>query len=304
MKPTKLFFATFILLSTITNKSIAQEVDLFKESATDKQEKEEVTATFKGTRLVHGHSVEVQAPGILDFRVHHRFGIISNGIHDFFGLDQATTLIGFDYGLAKNLNIGISRSTFLKQMEGFIKWKAINQTKGKGSFPFTVTLVANAINRTDDIAAANGTKLSSNDKTQYSMQALIAHKFSENFSLQLMPTYVHYNLVPNLTDPNNLMSIGFGGRQKISKRVSINAEYYLRIDKLAAPTGQQYYNSLVLGVDIETGGHVFQMHLTNSRGMTAPTFINETTYNWGNGDIHFGFNISRVFVVKKPKEFK
>lgn len=290
--------ACFLLL-----KTQAQEINLFAEKDSLAPTKDYVQATFKSTRLVHGHSVEVQKKGVLDFRVHHRFGVVSNGVYDFFGLDNATTLIGLDYGLSNNINIGASRSTNLKQMEVFAKFKLLSQTSLKGN-PITATLFVNAINRMADITASNGAKLSFSDKTQYTVQFLLARKFSENLSLQLMPTMVHYNLVTQKTDPNQTFALGFGGRQKISKRVSINTEYYLRLNKLAAPAGQTYFNSLVLGVDIETGGHVFQLHFTNSRGMTAPTFINETTYNWGKGEFHFGFNISRVFVVKKPKEFR
>lgn len=297
----KIFSSLFLLVALI--KTNAQEVNLFEEKDSLQTTKDYMQATFKSTRLVHGHSVELQKKGVLDFRVHHRFGVVSNGVYDFFGLDNASTLIGFDYGLTNNFNIGVSRSTNLKQMEVFAKLRLLSQTQGKGN-AFTATLFANAINRTADIAAANGTKLSFSDKTQYTLQLLLARKFSDNFSLQLMPTMVHYNLVTLTTDPNQTFALGFGGRQKISKRVSINTEYYVRLNKLAAPTGQNYYNSLVLGVDIETGGHVFQLHFTNSRGMTAPTFINETNYSWGKGEFHFGFNISRVFVVKKPKEFK
>lgn len=293
-----LLLGSFCLL-----KTQAQEINLFAEKDSLLPTKDYVQATFKSTRLVHGHSVEVQKPGVLDFRVHHRFGVVSNGIYDFFGLDNASTLIGLDYGLCKNINIGASRSTNLKQMEVFAKYKFLSQTTQKGS-PITATLFANAINRTADISAANGTKLSFSDKTQYTILLLLARKFNENFSLQLMPTMVHYNIVTQTTDPNQTFALGIGGRQKISKRISINTEYYLRLNKLAAPTGQSYFNSLVLGVDIETGGHVFQLHFTNSRGMTAPTFINETIYDWGKGEFHFGFNISRVFVVKKPKEFR
>jgi len=115
-----------------------------------------------------------------------------------------------------------------------------------------------------------------------------------------MPTMVHYNLAPNTTSSNDYFSLGFGGRQKISKRISINAEYYYQFSKIS----NTYFNSLAVGVDIETGGHVFQLHLTNSTGMTEPTFIHETTGDWGKGDIHFGFNVSRVFVIKKPKAFR
>lgn len=301
MNKKKFFSLAFMGLCVI--KLNAQDVNLFEEKDSLKATKDFVQATFKSTRLVHGHSIEMQKKGVLDFRVHHRFGEVSNGLYDFFGLDNATTLIGLDYGLSNNLNIGASRSTNLKQMEIFAKYRLLSQTTGKGN-PITATLFANAINRTADLVAANGTKLSFSDKTQYTLQLLLARKFSNNFSLQLMPTMVHYNLVTLTTDPNQAFALGFGGRQKISKRVSINSEYYLRLNKLTPTAGHTYYNSWALGVDIETGGHVFQLHFTNSRGLTAPTFINETNYSWGKGEFHFGFNISRVFVVRKPKEFR
>jgi Membrane bound beta barrel domain (DUF5777) len=297
-----LLLASILLAATIT----AQPVDLFKDAKEDsaKEAKSNIDytiATFKSTRLVHGQSVETLGKGILDFRVHHRFGVMSNGVYDFFGLDNATTFIGLDYGISDRFMIGISRSTYLKQMGGFVKYKMLRQSNGKINMPVTVTLQASAFNRTADLNAADGSKLTSSDKTSYVFQALIARKLNENTSVQIMPTLVHYNLVPLAADVNDLFSVGLGFRQKISKRVSINAEYYYRVNKLI---NTNYTNSFVVGVDIETGGHVFQMHFTNSTGMTESTFINETNYDWAKGQIHFGFNISRVFVIKKPKEFK
>jgi hypothetical protein len=125
---------------------------------------------------------------------------------------------------------------------------------------------------------------------------LIARKFSSATSLQIMPTVVHYNLVPTANDPSDLFSIGIGGRQRITKRVSLNAEYYYQLPDSRFPNTR---NSLSLGLDIETGGHVFQLHVTNSRGMTERSFINETVGSWDKGDLLFGFNISRVFSLKK-----
>lgn len=301
MKKTFLYLCTFIFVTV----GISQEIDLFKEdSLSTTNESTPVIATFKTTRIVHGHSIEMQAPGILDFRVHHRFGELSSGLSDFFGLDNATTLIALDYGLSKNLNIGVSRSTFLKQMEAFAKWRVITQTS-TNKVPLTITLLTGVTNRTLDIQAANGTKLSSSDKTQYYTQLLLAKKFNNNFSLQITPTIVHYNLVKNLTDKNTMFSVGLGARQKISKRVSINAEYYLQSSTLSSPlVNNNYINSLAIGLDIETGGHVFQLHFTNAKGMTPPTYIHENNFAWDKGQIHFGFNISRVFTIKKPKEFK
>jgi Membrane bound beta barrel domain (DUF5777) len=132
----------------------------------------------------------------------------------------------------------------------------------------------------------------------YSGQLLVARKFNESLSLQLMPTIVHYNLVEGADDPNDLFSLGIGGRMKLSKRVSINLEYYYQLPDYKFEGTE---NSLSIGFDIETGGHVFQLYCTNSTGMTERTYINETTGNFFEGDIRLGFTISRVFTIKKPK---
>ena len=136
------------------------------------------------------------------------------------------------------------------------------------------------------------------DKLYYAHQLIFARKFSPAFSLQIMPTMVHYNLVPDGSQPNDIYALGVGGRLKLTQRVSINAEYYYQLPDQQLPGT---YNSLSFGFDIETGGHVFQLHFTNSTGMTERTFITETMGSWGKGDIHFGFNISRVFQISKRK---
>ena len=126
-------------------------------------------------------------------------------------------------------------------------------------------------------------------------------QFNNWLSLQLMPTLVHYNLVDSTKYPNNTFAIGVGGRLKLSNRFALTGEYYYMIPGTELPG---HYNSLSLGVDIETGGHVFQLHFTNSTGLTGRSMVGQTTDSWSKGDIHFGFNISRVFTIVRPKEFK
>jgi Membrane bound beta barrel domain (DUF5777) len=133
----------------------------------------------------------------------------------------------------------------------------------------------------------------------YAFQGLVARKFTESFSLQLMPSVVHYNLAPAPNMNNNVYALGVGGRLKLSKRIALNAEYYHQIpDTQYAGTT----NSLAIGFDIETGGHVFQLYFTNSTGMTERTFMAETTGDFFKGDIHFGFHLSRVFTLKDPRK--
>lgn len=263
----------------------------------DENAVEVTTATFKTTRLINGHSIENVAAGVLDFRISHRFGYMSGGAYELWGLDEASIRLGLDYGLTKRWMIGIGRSTYQKQYDGFTKFKVLQQSGGARKVPVTVSAVASIMYKSLHFEnPARENYYTSN--LYYSGQVLIARKFSDGLSLQLMPSVVHYNLVLNANDPNDILALGAGGRLKISKRTSINAEYYYQVPgyKFVKETK----NSLAIGFDIETGGHVFQLYCTNSTGMTERTYIAETTGDFFNGDIRFGFTISRVFTLKKP----
>ncbi len=253
------------------------------------------TAAFKTTRLINGHSSENVSKGVLDVKISHRFGTLNKGGYELFGLDNATMRMGLDYGITNVLMVGIGRSTFQKTYDAFFKIKILRQSTGKVNMPISLSYVPTIALKTlkwDDPSRKNYYS----SRLSYAHQLIIGRKFSESTSLQLMPTLIHHNLVTIAGDPNNILAIGIGGRQKLTKRVSVNAEYYYQLPgyKLTGTT-----NALSLGFDIETGGHVFQLHFTNSTGMTEKSFISETTGKWGKGDILFGFNISRVFTIGK-----
>ncbi len=252
-------------------------------------------ATFKTTRLINGHSVETLGKGVMDVKISHRFGKLNGGPNELFGLDNATMRFGFDFGITNNLMIGVGRSTFEKTYDGFIKIKLLKQSTGKIKMPVTMDYIPTIAVNT--LKSPGYPKLTPGaTRVSYTHQLIIGRKFSENTSFQIMPSYVHQNIVPLAGDPNNIFAVGIGGRQKISKRTSLNAEYYYQLPgaKLAGST-----NSLSVGVDIETGGHVFQLHFTNSQGMAERQFIANTNGRWSKGDIFFGFNIARVFNVGK-----
>jgi len=285
--------AILVLLSA---SAFAQD-DLMKMLEDETQEvrkKDFTTATFKTTRLITGHSVENVAPGVLDFRISHRFGFLSSGAYELFGLDQASMRMGFDYGLTKRWMIGVGRSTYQKQFDGFSKFKFLRQSN---QMPVTLSAVGGIMYKSLKFDNPDQVNFLTS-KLYYSGQILLARKFSESFSLQLMPTMIHYNLVEGVNDPNDVFSVGAGGRMKLSKRVSINAEYYYQLPDYKLPNTT---NSVSIGFDIETGGHVFQLYVTNSSGMTERSFIAETNGNFFKGDIRFGFTISRVFTIVKPK---
>jgi hypothetical protein len=289
-----------LLLLLTTLKTIAQQPDLFKEipDSSKSLQTDIIRSTFKTTRLINGHSIENVGRGILDFRISHRFGAINQGGKNFFGLDNAFTRLDLDYGITNRLMVGISRGTYEKEFTGFVKYKILQQSTGKINMPVSLSYVATGFLRTRDVFDPNASDFV---KQQFfwSQQLIIARKFSDYFSLQLMPTMLHYKYTPTAADHSFMYSMGVGMRQRISKRVNITGEYYYQLTPFDG-----YSNSLAFGFDIETGGHVFQLHLTNSYGTTERTFIHETTGKWGDGDIHFGFNISRVFVIKKPKDFQ
>lgn len=265
------------------------------------EKKRYVSATFKTTRVVTAHSVENTGKGVLDFRVNHRFGAINNGVSTFFGLDDANTRIGFDYGVTDWLMVGFGRNTFQKEYDGFFKAKLIRQAEKDGS-PVTLSyLGAMSIQAMPAPTLPPGQEYLFSNRLYYVNQILVARKFNQWLSLQLTPTHIHYNLVPTVAEPNDLIAVGLGGRIKISNRVTLNGEYYFRVPGTEL---NGYRNVLSVGVDIETGGHVFQLMLSNSRAMTERALIGQTPGNWGNGDIHFGFNISRVFTIVRPKGFE
>jgi len=282
----------FLLLNLATYKCIAQEEDLLallgEEKITDY-----TYATFKANRIINLHSVENTAKGVLDIKISHRFGFLSGGFSELFGLDQATIRIGGDYGITNRLMVGFGRSSFEKTYDGFLKYKILKQSSGAKSMPVTASFMASTAIKTIPFRDPDRENYFSS-RLYYVFQGLIGRKINESLSLQVSPTVVHRNLVRTRTESNDVFSLGLGGRIKLNKRTSLNAEYiYVIPDQLA----QGYRNSFSLGFDIETGGHVFQLHFTNSTSMIEKGFITETTANWFDGDIHFGFNVSRVFTV-------
>ena len=294
-----------MLLSFALPRIYAQD-DLMKmldDDSKKTKKKNYATATFKTSRLINGHSIENVAPGVLDLKISHRFGMLNRGAYELFGLDQASMRIGLDYGISKRLMVGAGRSTYQKQYDAFAKFKILRQAQG-GS-PISVSAVSTVMLKTlkwDNISIKNYYT----SRLSFAHQLIIARKFSDGLSLQLMPSFIHYNIAKNVTEPNDIFALGGGGRIKLNKRLSFNVEYY-HVLPISIVTGENYRlagtkNSLSVGFDIETGGHVFQLHFTNSTGMTEKTFITETTGDFFKGDVHFGFNVSRVFTIKTKKK--
>ncbi|TXG39330.1 DUF5777 family beta-barrel protein [Seonamhaeicola maritimus] len=282
---TYLFSFLIILVPLFT---FSQE-DLLDEIDTDSTGTQYESATFKGLKIVNFESTKLVSDNELTLIVSHRFGSLKNGIDTFFGLDEAVTRINFVYGITDGLNIGISRSSFLKIYESSLKYRLFRQEKN--GFPFTI-VGYNSILVNTALDKVNYPLLEFKHRVGYTSQILIARKVNSNLSFELAPTIFHDNFVVIDEQDNTQYALGLGGRYKLSKRWSLNADYGWHLNRA---DNSPFKNPFSIGVDLETGGHVFQMHFTNAQGMNTNTFLGQTSGDWGDGNIYFGFNLSRRF---------
>jgi len=291
----KFIFSCIVIIflpTILLGQDLLSMLDSLQPEPTKKQY---VLGTFKSVRLINGYTSETSPRNELIFSISHRFGNINEGIYNFYGLDQSTIRFGFEYGLSDRIDLGIGRSNYDKLYDGFIKFKIARQSTGKKSFPLTITLLEGMSVKT---LKWTNTEVDYpfTGRLYYIHELFISRKFGERISLQLSPVIVHRNMVKTPEDQNTVGAIGIGGHYKITKRFAIAGEYYYL---LPGNTADNYNNSLALGVEIEAGGHVFQIHVSNSTGMTEKAFIPENAGSWKHGDINLGFNIIRIFNLNK-----
>ncbi len=291
----KLFYVIlFIYISPLLSQD-----DLLDMLDDDSEKSEFVDSAFKGTRVVNAQSLEIPKPKILQFMIQHRFGSIENGFYDLFGMDYATIRFDFHYGLTDRISFGVGRSSLDKIYDMFLKTKLIRQTSGSKSFPFSVLFYSDiGIDTKRKPEIYPSVKDNFSNRLLYVNQFIIGRKFSRNLSLEILPTLLHRNLVPTNDDDHDQASIGIAGRFKLSNRISINADYFFPI----GDRNDNYKNSLAIGIDYETGGHVFQVMLANSQGPYEYTFIENANGDFSSGILYLGFNISRSFTLKGEDE--
>lgn len=249
---------------------------------------------FHGRRIVNGHSLELQKEGELEMYIGHRFGAVNGGAYEFFGLDQADMRLCFDYGIKDWLAVGIGRSSYRKTFDSFAKVRLLRQSTGAKNMPISMTALSTMTYET--LRPLDNRPVPYYSRMAYTHQLLIGRKFSPDLSVQLMPTFTHINLVETATDPNDIYTLGVAVRYRLALNLAITAEYYYTMP--FSPLGDGKYNSLAIGFDIDTGSHVFQLHITNSSAMFERAFITETTNQWSNAGIHLGFNMNRIFKLK------
>lgn len=277
-----------ILFTFLLPFCIFAQEDLLSEIDTDSTQTE-VSAAFKALKIVNLESTKLASKGDLYFIVAHRFGSIKNGIDTFFGLDDANTQIKFLYGLTDWLTVHASRSGFQKSYEGAVKYRLMPQQVN--GFPVTIVGFNSVVVNTE-LDKVLLPKLEFNNRLNYTTQLLISRKFSEKLSLEVAPTFFHENFVVNDDQDNSQFAIGAGGRYKVSNRVAITMDYAAHLNRASSSLAR---NPLSLGVDIETGGHVFQLHFTNAQAMNETGYLGNAFGDWSEGDIYFGFNLVRVF---------
>ena len=277
------------LLCCIPQLLIAQDDLLDQLEAEVADEPVYATATFKALKIVNFESTKLMGKKQFQLIIAHRFGTIQNGIDDLFGLDQASTRIQFVYGITDGLNVGFSRSKFQKTYDFSLKYRLVRQQEG--GFPFTL-VGYNLLNINTNLDSDLLPRLTFTDRLGYATQVVIARKFNDNFSLALIPSYFHDNFVRIDSQDNAQFALGVGGRMKLTKRFSLNVDYGWHLNRAS---DSPFNNPLSIGVDIETGGHVFQLHFTNAQAAYENGFLGQAGGDWADGDIFFGFNLTRAF---------
>ena len=282
----KKYLTTLFLLFTVL--LFAQD-DLLSEIDTDTETPIYASAVFKGLKVINFESTKLVAKGGFNFIVSHRFGTVKDGFKNLFGLDEAVTHLNFVYGISDYLNISASRSSNQKIYEVGAKFRILRQQAGK--MPFTVagytSILANTALSTDNLP-----QLEFKHRLSYVAQLLISRKINNELSLIVSPTFFHDNYVISSLQHNSQYGLGFGGRYKLGKRWSLNMEYGMHLNRSDA---SRFNNPFSIGVDLETGGHVFQLHFTNSQSMNTNGVFGTSTGDWGDSDVYFGFNLARSF---------
>jgi hypothetical protein len=275
----------FLLFSVM----LFSQEDLLSEIDTDVQAPVYASAVFKGLKVINFESTKLVAKGGFNFIVSHRFGTVKNGFENLFGLDEAVTHLNFVYGVSDHFNVSASRSSNQKIYEVATKFRLARQEEGKT--PFTLvgytSVLANTALDTDNLP-----KLDFKHRLSYVAQLLISRKITNELSLIASPTFFHDNYVIDDTQKNSQYGLGLGGRYKLGSRWSVNMEYGMHLNRSATSL---YNNPFSIGVDLETGGHIFQLHFTNSQSMNTNGVFGTSTGDWGDSDVYFGLNLARSF---------
>jgi hypothetical protein len=284
LKNTNLIFCFFWLSFSFAQDDLLKELD-----STNNSKKEIEIAAFKGLQIGTMQSTKLASKGEWYFLVAHKFGDLTEGFNNFFGFDNANTKIGGLYGVTNWLTLGVSRHTLDKNYELTAKYKLANQEVN--GFPITI-VGYNTMDINSELDEDEFPGLEASDRFAFSTQLLISRKFSNNFSLELNPIYIHKNLYESMYEETANFLLAIGGRYKLSKRISLTMEYAARLN---ATETSFYHNPASIGLDIETGGHIFQLVFSNSQALNDVSYFTKANGITDGKGIYFGFNLYRVF---------
>jgi len=286
----------FIIISFLFQFTL--QISSYGQDSINNKETEYTEHTFFNTRIADIHSIETLERGVLDVRLAHRMGRISSGVSEFFGLNQASSQLGLEYGITNNLMVGVNNNTLNKLYSGFIKYKILKQSTGKIVMPVSISWLSNTEVQTGKLNYPNDQYYFSS-RLFFTHQLIIARKFSDKFSFQISPTLVHKNIVETRADKNDIYLMGLATRYKIKRKIALTGEYNVIFPHQIYSNfnGSLPVNSLSIGIDIYTGKHTFQFFITNSVAVDEKSFLTESTEKFFKKGIHFGFNISRLFNI-------
>ncbi|MBI3501567.1 MAG: hypothetical protein HY063_07220 [Bacteroidetes bacterium] len=322
----KIFFLfIFCFLFFIPLFSQDDLLKMLDSTSTPDKSVNKVTATFKTLKVISMQTPQTVGAGELDFRITHRFGNIGSasggGVHTLYGWDAISDVrISFDYGITNHLQVGVGRSKRDENIDASIKYRFLEQTTDN-KIPLSISAysIASLTPQSESQLYSGADSLWVNDNKKfahrmvYTTQIILARKFAPWFSLAITPSYTHRNYVlanvnpdNSAVDENDLLAVGAGIRLKLSRSFSLLADYfYVSSSYRKNNSANPYYNPLAVGIEIETGGHVFHLNFTNAAGITENYFIPKSPDSWKNGGYKFGFNISRVFqIASKGKKEK
>lgn len=288
---------TVILFMGLLSKAFTQSDPLSLDDVP--QESMPVKQAFNGSYLINNHSSNVLEKGRLNVLILHRFGEVSDGAFNAYGLDYAAIRLGFEYGISDKLTAGLGRSSVGKNYDGYLKYRIkTQQTGGEKNFPVSIVGFSSVAFSAVELQRQNAIQDNDQFTNQlvYTTELIVSRQFSEKFSFELIPALVHRNSVASSEYNNKVYTLSAGGRLKVSNRMHVIADYGYVFNNSA------FENPLALGIDIVTGGHIFQLYATNSVGMIEKEFLTGTTGKIGEGNIRIGFTISRSFMLKHKVE--
>jgi len=293
IRPKHIIVLYFFIVS-MTCAQAQSLLDLLNEENAKNKDTLYTEAIFKSTRMINGQSIETGGRNILNIMISHRFGNVNSGVKEMFGLDHSFVRLGVEYGLTDRIDLGLGRSSDQKLVDSYFKWKIIRQSSGVYNVPVSIAWYSNASVSLLEWEEPNRDNLFSS-RMYYVHELLVARKMNSKLSMQLSPGVVHRNLVADSKAQNDVPFVGISARYKLNARIAVSMEYYYI---LPGEIAKQTENSLSIGVDIETGGHVFQLHFSNNRGMTEK-YIPDNLNSWSKSQFGFGFNIKRQFNLNR-----